>query len=399
MAHGKHRREDPKNPVATAVITTGGLSLAAIAAATGTANAATAEEWDRTAQCESSGNWAINTGNGYYGGIQFSASTWAEFGGLEFASRADLATKAQQIEVGERVLWKGHGNNRPQGKGAWPACGVGLSNTPYGGAVQPPAPDPVPTPPAPKPDPVPNVPDKPNHGHGHGKVRLAAHDHEVKPGDTLSKLATAHRMPDWRKLYEENRDVIGDDPNLIYPGQKIHIPDRGWAKGERVHAPKPKPADPAPTAPAPKPDAPAPSTAEYRSPLVDMSGIGDGYISNGGCISRSCGGHSGVDFTAPTGTPVRAAHAGTVLIGGAGAAYGNHVVIDHGNGVWTLYGHLNSIGVSAGSRVEAGQQIGTVGSTGNSSGAHLHFEVRTNGLQFNGFLDPVAWLRSHGILN
>jgi hypothetical protein len=71
--------------------------------------------WDRLAQCESSGNWSINTGNGFFGGLQFLPATWEGFGGLAFAPRADLATREQQIIVAERVLTK-------QGWGAWPAC-------------------------------------------------------------------------------------------------------------------------------------------------------------------------------------------------------------------------------------------------------------------------------------
>ena len=152
MAHGKHRRET--NHTAALVATTGGLSLAAIAAFAPTANGATADEWDATAQCESSGNWAINTGNGYYGGVQFAQSTWDAYGGQEFAARADLATKEQQITVAERVLHEGYGPHAPQGKGAWPVCGVGLSDTPYAGVSQP-DPDPVdPAPPAPPVAPV-----------------------------------------------------------------------------------------------------------------------------------------------------------------------------------------------------------------------------------------------------
>jgi hypothetical protein len=72
--------------------------------------------WDAIAQCESSGNWATNTGNGYYGGLQFAQSTWTGYGGQEFAPRADLATREQQIAVAERVL-------AGQGIGAWPHCG------------------------------------------------------------------------------------------------------------------------------------------------------------------------------------------------------------------------------------------------------------------------------------
>ena len=77
---------------------------------------APAHDWSGVAMCESSGNWSINTGNGYYGGLQFSPTTWAAFGGLAHAPRADLATPAQQIDVAEKVL-------AVQGIGAWPTCG------------------------------------------------------------------------------------------------------------------------------------------------------------------------------------------------------------------------------------------------------------------------------------
>lgn len=113
-----------------------GMGLAAgagfygLLAAQGVANAATEAEWDQTAQCESGGNWAINTGNGYYGGVQFSQSSWEAAGGTQYAPRADLATKDQQIRTAENL-------KAMQGKGAWPSCGVGLSDTPYqGGSAQ-----------------------------------------------------------------------------------------------------------------------------------------------------------------------------------------------------------------------------------------------------------------------
>ena len=80
---------------------------------------AAAHDWDAVAQCESGGDWSINTGNGYYGGLQFSQSTWEAFGGAEHAPRADLATRAQQIAVAEKVL-------AGQGPGAWPTCGRNL---------------------------------------------------------------------------------------------------------------------------------------------------------------------------------------------------------------------------------------------------------------------------------
>jgi hypothetical protein len=96
-----------------AVIGTGSIALA------GQANAATDGDWDTVARCESGGNWAINTGNGYQGGLQFSPGTWSGHGGGEYAPAAHLATKEQQIAVAERVL-------ASQGRGAWPVCGRGL---------------------------------------------------------------------------------------------------------------------------------------------------------------------------------------------------------------------------------------------------------------------------------
>ncbi|MFD8753787.1 transglycosylase family protein [Kitasatospora sp. NPDC059577] len=97
------------------------LPVAGLVTAT-SASAAPATVWDKVASCEATGNWAINSGNGFYGGLQFTSSTWAAFGGTSFAPRADLATKAQQISVGEKVL-------AAQGPGAWPICSVkaGLS--------------------------------------------------------------------------------------------------------------------------------------------------------------------------------------------------------------------------------------------------------------------------------
>jgi resuscitation-promoting factor RpfA len=115
-----------------AVIGGGGIALA------GHAAAAPDSEWDRVAACESGGNWGINTGNGYHGGLQFSQGTWASHGGGEYASSANQATRDQQIAVAERVL-------ASQGRGAWPVCGRGLSGaTPRNVVADAPAPDPAP---------------------------------------------------------------------------------------------------------------------------------------------------------------------------------------------------------------------------------------------------------------
>ncbi|MFC9326076.1 transglycosylase family protein [Kitasatospora sp. NPDC057015] len=107
-----------RNRVRTALMA--GAVLALPVAGLVTANSASAaplSTWDKVAQCEATGNWAINSGNGFYGGLQFTSSTWAAFGGTAYAPQAHQATKAQQIAIGEKVL-------ASQGPGAWPVCSV-----------------------------------------------------------------------------------------------------------------------------------------------------------------------------------------------------------------------------------------------------------------------------------
>ncbi|MFJ3658929.1 M23 family metallopeptidase [Streptomyces sp. NPDC090119] len=110
----------------------------------------------------------------------------------------------------------------------------------------------------------------------------------------------------------------------------------------------------------------------------------------------SSGSHTGIDFHAASGTTVHAAGAGTVVSTGWGGAYGNEIVIKMADGMYTQYGHLSSIGVSAGQRVVPGQQIALSGATGNVTGPHLHFEART-GPDYGSDIDPVAYLRKHGV--
>jgi murein DD-endopeptidase MepM/ murein hydrolase activator NlpD len=98
--------------------------------------------------------------------------------------------------------------------------------------------------------------------------------------------------------------------------------------------------------------------------------------------------HEGIDIAAPTGTPIAAVASGTVIHAGWMGGYGNLVVIDHGNGLATAYGHQSSIAVGSGTYVSQGQTIGYVGNTGYSTGPHLHFEVRVNG----GAVDPLGYL-------
>ncbi|KZS76692.1 resuscitation-promoting factor RpfA [Mycobacterium kansasii] len=117
---GRHRKPTTSSVSVAKVAFTGAVLGGGGIAMACQASAATDWEWDQVARCESGGNWAINTGNGYYGGVQFTPGTWASHGGGEFAPSAQLATREQQIAVAERVL-------ATQGRGAWPVCGHGLS--------------------------------------------------------------------------------------------------------------------------------------------------------------------------------------------------------------------------------------------------------------------------------
>ncbi|MFE1193358.1 M23 family metallopeptidase [Streptomyces olivaceoviridis] len=110
----------------------------------------------------------------------------------------------------------------------------------------------------------------------------------------------------------------------------------------------------------------------------------------------SSGAHTGIDFHAASGTAVHAVGSGTVVSAGWGGAYGNQVVIRMADGMYTQYGHLSSIGVAVGQKVVPGQQIGLSGATGNVTGPHLHFEVRTTP-EYGSDVDPVAYLRKHGV--
>jgi murein DD-endopeptidase MepM/ murein hydrolase activator NlpD len=127
---------------------------------------------------------------------------------------------------------------------------------------------------------------------------------------------------------------------------------------------------------------------------VAGSYVTTGYKSSGSLWSS--GRHSGIDFHAASGTSVVAVGAGTVVEAGWGGAYGNNIVLRMTDGTYTQYGHLSSIGVSVGQSVGAGQQIGLSGSTGNSTGPHLHFEARTTP-SYGSDMDPVAYLRAHGV--
>jgi murein DD-endopeptidase MepM/ murein hydrolase activator NlpD len=103
--------------------------------------------------------------------------------------------------------------------------------------------------------------------------------------------------------------------------------------------------------------------------------------------------HAGVDLAAPEGTPYKAVHAGTVKLAKWFGGYGNAIIIDHGDGVETIYGHSSKLLVKVGQKVNAGDVIGLVGNTGHSFGSHVHLEVHVDGTP----RDPIPWLRAHGV--
>ncbi|MEU4586664.1 transglycosylase family protein [Kitasatospora aureofaciens] len=225
-----------------------GVGLTVPCLTTGTANAASVATWDKVAQCESGGNWSINTGNGFYGGLQFTSSTWAAFGGTSFAPQANLATKDQQIAVAEKVL-------ASQGPGAWPVCSVQAGLTQGGAAAAvdtstaaKPAAKPAPSQaPAAKPA-VPSAPAQASGDSasasaaksatsGWAKQRPAqtqAGDYTVVEGDWLSSIAEKHNVQGgWQHLYELNRGTLTEGPDTIYPGQQLTLGDGTPAQADR----------------------------------------------------------------------------------------------------------------------------------------------------------------------
>ncbi|MGV4986692.1 transglycosylase family protein [Streptomyces sp. NRAIS4] len=168
--------------------------------------AASGTTWDRVADCESGGNWGSNTGNGNYGGLQFTQPTWLAYGGTVYAPRADLASRAEQITVAEAVLAR-------QGPGAWPVCSVRARLRRGGGQSEP-----VVRPAGPRHA----VLESPSHAH---TDRRPGTSYTVRVGDTLSSVARQAAVSGgWQRLYDANRKVIGPDPDVIYPGQRLTVP-------------------------------------------------------------------------------------------------------------------------------------------------------------------------------
>ncbi|SFC81973.1 M23 family metallopeptidase [Streptomyces aidingensis] len=140
------------------------------------------------------------------------------------------------------------------------------------------------------------------------------------------------------------------------------------------------------------------ATASWVSPISDGYTLSATFGNSG---DRWAAGHSGQDFAVPTGTPVKAVHGGTVVKAGGngagdGSAYGNAIVVKHASGTYSQYAHLSSVKVSVGQEVETGDTIGMSGNTGNSTGPHLHFEIRTTP-DYGSAVDPAKFLRDHGV--
>ncbi|MFH8385924.1 transglycosylase family protein [Kitasatospora sp. NPDC018058] len=224
------------------------LPVAGLVTAT-SASAAPSSAWDAVAQCESGGNWSISTGNGFHGGLQFTPSTWAAYGGTAYAPQANQATKAQQISVAEKVL-------ASQGPGAWPVCSkkAGLSKggapavvdtsadtsapaaKPTTRAAKPaaapkaaqPAASKAKQPAAPKtkqqaPKAAPGQPSaKPAHSAPVTEKNTSGGGYTVRSGDTLSDIAAKFGV-DTDSLYSKNARTIGGNPDLIFPGQTLTI--------------------------------------------------------------------------------------------------------------------------------------------------------------------------------
>ncbi|MGP2438954.1 LysM peptidoglycan-binding domain-containing M23 family metallopeptidase [Streptomyces sp. JW3] len=210
-----------------------------------------------------------------------------------------------------------------------------------------------------------------------------AQTYTVRAGDSLAKIADAqHVSGGWKKLYEDNRAAVGSDPSLIRPGLKLTL---GAGAEASATAEKKTTAQPA---------ADTSTAATGFVAPVDGATEGTPYHQSGSMWSS--GYHTGTDFVVPTGTSVKAVGAGTVVTAGWGGAYGNQVVIKLADGHYAQYAHLSALSVSSGDAVTAGQQLGLSGATGNVTGPHLHFEIRTTP-DYGSDIDPLAYLRSQGV--
>lgn len=194
---GKHRKPSATGRTIARTAVAGAVLGAPMMVLVPTANAASDATWDKLAQCESGGNRSINTGNGYYGGLQFSPTTWKAFGGAEYAPSAHQATRAEQIAVAEKVL-------AGQGWNAWPSCS---KKTGASGAA------------------TPRTVERDAGTQAPARVKLSAPasggTYTVQAGDTLGKIAAAHGVGHWKTLLAKNPHLGAGQ--LIHPGQVVNV--------------------------------------------------------------------------------------------------------------------------------------------------------------------------------
>ncbi|MEV6164986.1 LysM peptidoglycan-binding domain-containing M23 family metallopeptidase [Streptomyces sp. NPDC052052] len=231
--------------------------------------------------------------------------------------------------------------------------------------------------------------------------------YSVVSGDYLAKIASDHNVEGgWQELYQDNRTVVGDDPSLIFPGMKLTLAGKATAQSSSAGSSAASSSAAKKSTPSKTSTAKTSTATESKSSASAAQSTSSGYShpvpGNHTTAYRasgsnwSSGSHTGIDFPVSTGTSVKAITSGTVVTAGWGGAYGNQVVIKHADGRYSQYGHLSSLSVSAGQAVGNGQQIGLSGATGNVTGPHLHFEVRT-GPGYGSDINPITYLASHGI--
>lgn len=208
---GKHRTSTTTGRKIVRVALTGAVAAAPFAAAMPAASAAPQSTWDKVAQCEGSGNWKTNTGNGFAGGLQFTPSTWKAYGGTQYASNANQASREQQIAVAERVL-------QAQGPGAWPVCSKKAGLTKSGGLDNQEV--------SSKGSSVAKKSEKKSDSAEKKVEKKAAPtphkgSYTVQAGDTLGEIGTKLGK-DWHQVFTENKDLL-HDPNMIQPGQQLKV--------------------------------------------------------------------------------------------------------------------------------------------------------------------------------
>lgn len=218
-----------RRAVATAAIAGAAIAVPVVMAGSASADSV---NWSAIANCESSGDWAANTGNGFYGGLQFTESTWLAYGGGSYAQYPYEASEADQITVAEAVL-------AGQGIGAWPVCGAyagsgsSYSGTNTSGSSSSDSSSSSSSDSSSS-DSSSSSSDNSSSSSdasttsstdtsSSSSSSSASGSYTVQSGDTLSQIAAKEGISDWHTLYNNNESTIGSNPNLIYPGQVFNL--------------------------------------------------------------------------------------------------------------------------------------------------------------------------------